>query len=316
MEQARKLQPLDLLKIYGEIAFEWHLQSDRISWSEHLSRLISPEASLVTGGAYLNLLSPHALDTRMKALAEARTSKDHAYVCQYALSLPSFQKTLVREEGQISFEGGEPKTLQGNVRFMDEDVDTHAQHQQPLGGYDALTGFPSKEVLFENLASVLEQASYSGLPGAYAVISLDRLTYLAAKYGYETLFEIFKGVGERLRHEIRFNDMIGRTSGSCLGMVLQDCDRWGVVRTADRLLKSVKNLPLATQAGPVEVTLSAAGLVFPERALSAEDVMRQTEQYLFDHQNQKGIGIAITPYGESLQSVPEPKDEAQRRRFR
>lgn len=25
MEQAKKLQPLDLLKIYGDIAFEWHL---------------------------------------------------------------------------------------------------------------------------------------------------------------------------------------------------------------------------------------------------------------------------------------------------
>lgn len=316
MDQAKKLQPLDLLKIYGDINFEWHLIDDRISWSQHLSRLISPDASLATGAAFLNLISPQGLSVRLKAIDEARTSQDHAFVCQYALNLPDFQRTLVREEGQIHYDGLEPKIFQGSLRFLDEVHDTDASMEQPMGGYDALTGFPSKEVLFENLASVLEQASYSGLPGAYAAISLDRLTYLTAKYGYDVLMELFKGTGERLRHEIRFNDMIGRTSASCLGMVLQDCDKWGAVRTADRLLKAVKNQPLATQAGPIEVTLSAAALVFAERALSADDVMRQTEQYLFDHQSQKGLGIAVTPYGESLQSVPEPQSEAQRRRFR
>jgi diguanylate cyclase (GGDEF)-like protein len=315
MERAQKLEPLDLLKMYGELSFEWSLKDDRIHWTGPVSRLISPDIPLVSGGSYHNLLGIEAFETRMKAIDEARHHIDGVYVCQYVLDLPHYEHTLVKEEGQIVFERGEPLYLKGALRFLDA---ASAVADEEVGvmprGYDALTGYPHKEVLYENLASLIEQTAYSGISGAYLAVCIDRLTYLNAKYGYTVMKELFKGASERLRQEIRFNDAIGRTSSSCLGVVLQDCDRWGIVRTADRLTRIIEATPLSTSAGDLTLCLSAGGLVFPDHQLTAEVVMLKAEQFLFEAQANKGIGSAWTPYGESVPAVATPLNRASTRR--
>lgn len=315
MESAKKLQPLDLLKIYGDISFEWSLLEDTIEWSGSLNRLISPDISLSTGGSFNNLLSVESFSVRMRAIDEARSAQDHAYVCQYTIDLPHYEHALLREEGCLVMEGGQPVALTGSVRFLDaQELDEEEHHETASSGYDTWTGYPTKEVLYENLASLLEQSAHSGLSGAYLAICVDRLTYLNARYGYAVMMEIFKSISERLRHEIRFNDRIGRTSSSCLGIVLQDCDRWGIVRTADRLTKAAETTALQTSVGPVTVTLSAGGVVFPDKGLSADLVMTKAEHYLFEAQIRKGLGGMATPYGESIQDPHLDQTTSQQRR--
>lgn len=315
MESAKKLQPLDLLKIYGDISFEWSLLDDAIEWSGSLNRLISPDISLSTGGSFNNLLSVESFSIRMRAIDEARSAQDHAYVCQYIIDLPHYEHALLREEGRLVMEGGQPVSLIGNVRFLDaQELDEDEHHETATSGYDTWTGYPTKEVLYENLASLLEQSTYSGLSGAYLAVCVDRLTYLNARYGYSVMMEIFKSVSERLRHEIRFNDRIGRTSSSCLGIVLQDCDRWGIVRTADRLTKAAEITALQTSVGPVTITLSAGGIVFPDKGLTADLVMAKAEHYLFEAQIRKGLGGMATPYGESAQEPHLDQATSQQRR--
>lgn len=303
MENVQKLEPLDLLKMYGELSFEWSLEEDRIHWTGPVSRLISPDIPLVSGGSYHNLLSIEAFEIRMRAIDEARHHIDGVYVCQYALDLPHFEHTLVKEEGRLVFERGEPLYLKGSLRFLENSTSEKDQDQESVlrhSGYDALTGYPQKEVLYENLASLIEQTAYSGISGAYLAVCIDRLTYLNAKYGYDVLKDLLKGASERLRQEIRFNDAIGRTSSSSFGVVLQDCDRWGIIRTADRLTRVIESVPIATSAGNINLCLSAGGLVFPDHQLTAEVVMLKAEQFLFEAQANKGIGASWTPYGESV----------------
>ncbi len=315
MEPAQRLEPIDLLKIYGNIEFDWNLRTDQIDWLGPLNRLISPEISLVTGSSYNNLLSPINLVKRLQGIDKIHESVNHDYSCAYTLTLPNHEPAAVYEEGTLHMDHeNNPLSLSGFIRFVDaNEVDLSLA---PQGGYDAWTGFPSKEVLFENLASFLEQSTQSKMPGAYLSLSVDCLTYISCRYGSEVALDIFKKVAEKLKSSIRFNDSIGRTSSCCLGIILQDCDRWGIVRASDRLSKTISDHPFNVEEGTLKVRISSGGLVFPDPSLTAENVMHKTERYLFEAQAVSGSGISWTPYGEGVKDLERPSDTTSRRHRR
>ena len=174
MEPAERMQPVDLLKIYGNIEFDWNLRTDAIEWIGPFDRLFSPDIPLSSGSSFNNLLSPESFTIRMSALDEGRLGKDHSYICQYLIELPNHEKTCLREEGRISYDkAGAPLSISGSIRF----IDNHTISDSQETGYDEWTGFPTKEILFENLISLLEQSHRSGMPGAYLAISVYRLSY-------------------------------------------------------------------------------------------------------------------------------------------
>ena len=109
--------------------------------------------------------------------------------------------------------------------------------------------------------------------------------------------DIIKKIAEKLRQCIRFNDYIGRTSSCCLGVILQDCDKWGIVRAADRLIKTTESTPIETSVGSLYINISVGGDVFSEDALTPAHLILHAEQYLFEMQALKGPGVAATPYG-------------------
>jgi diguanylate cyclase (GGDEF)-like protein len=309
MEQAQRLEPIDLLRIYGNIEFDWNLATDHIDWLGPLNRLISPEISLVTGSSFNNLLTPQNFIRRLEGLDQARQSKGNTYDCEYTLTLPNHETATVYEEGTLHYDhAGNPFSLSGFIRFIDIN-ETHLA-LAPLDGYDAWTGFPTKEILFENLASLLEQSNQSKMPGAYLSLSVDCLTSMSCRFGCDVAFDLFKQVADKLRAAIRFNDSIGRTSSACLGIILQDCDRWGIVRASDRLSKCIEDTSFQTSAGPLKVKISSGGIVFPEQSLTAVNVMKKSEQYLFEAQAVRGSGVAWTPYGEGVQDLERPNKKA------
>lgn len=310
MEQARRLEPIDLLRLYGNIEFDWCLVTDHIEWFGPLNRLISPEVSLVTGSSYNNLLSPDNLLKRLQGLTfdSLSESEEQSYSARYRLSLPNYETAEVCEEGTLCRDHtGSPLSLSGFIRFTDQEEQLASSTVSD--GYDPWTGFPTKEILFENLASFLEQSKQSQMPGAYLSLSLDCLTHISCLYGPQVVQDLFKQVAETLRSSIRFNDTIGRTSCCCFGLILKDCDRWGVVRAAQRLVKNLKETTFQTSAGPLKIKVSAGGLVFPEPSLTAVAVMRKAEHYLFDAQSLAGSGSSWTPYGEGIQDLERPKEE-------
>ena len=314
MEQAQRIEPVDLLRIYGNIEFDWNLVTDSIDWIGPLNRLISPDVPLVTGSSYNNLLTPHNFIKRLKGLDKGRHSQKNQYDCEYTLNLPHHETAAVYEEGVLHYDHeGNPFSLSGFIRFID--VDEEENHRDPLTptsyeGYDCWTGFPTKEVLFENLASLLEQSLQTKMPGAYLSLSVDCLTAISCRFGCDVAFDLFKQVADKLRSSIRFNDSIGRTSSSCLGIILQDCDRWGIVRASDRLTKCIEETSFTTKAGDLRVKVSSGGIVFPERSLTAENMMKKSEQYLFEAQAVRGSGVSWTPYGEGVKELERPNKKA------
>lgn len=299
---AKKLEAIDLIKLYGLIEYQWDLKTDVIDWRGPINKLLSPETPLTLGSSFNNALDAENFWLRLYTLTKV-SPKNSKFNIRYNLSLPNYSRCPVEEKGEILYdEQNQPIGIQGGLKFLDEDPNSTLP--QNLSGYDPLTGFSEKDVLLETLASHLEQSEQSGVPSAYIAATIDRLTLFACTYGLKASELLIKEVTEAIRGAIRFNDFMGRTSGCCFGIILKDCDRWGIIRASDRLISAVQKMKLVIKDGiNVGATISLGGLVFPGETLEAQRVMQRAERYLFEAQNVKGSNVAGMPYG--AKTMPE-----------
>ncbi|MBL9029088.1 MAG: GGDEF domain-containing protein [Caedimonas sp.] len=301
---AKKMEAIDLIRLYGLIDYQWDLRIDMIDWRGPINKLLSPETPLTLGSSFNNMLDTENFWLRLQALIQA-SPKSPQFSIRYHLSLPGYARCPVEDRGEVLYDGqGQAIGIRGSLKFLDEDADN--TFRQNLSGYDPLTGFSEKEVVLETLTSHLEQSQQSGVPGAYLAVTIDRLTLFSCTYGLKATEVLIKEVTEAIRSAIRFNDFMGRTSGCCFGIILKDCDRWGIVRTSDRLISAVQQKKFVLEDGvEVSATISLGALVFPGESLEARKVMQRAERYLFEAQSIKGSNIAGTPY--SMNTMPELK---------
>ena len=313
---ARKLEAIDLIKLYGIIQYQWDLRRDTINWRGPINKLLSPETPLISGSSFNNTLDSKNFWIRLQALTEA-TIENPSFSIKYNLCLPNYNHCYVEEKGQVLFSPeGSPLGIQGDLKFLDNDFESPPS--RPLSGYDALTGFSEKEVSLETLISYLEQSHLSGIPGAYIVVTIDQLTLFACQYGLKSTEILIKETTEAVRSAIRFNDFMGKTSSCCFGIVLKDCDRWGIIRAADRLISAAQNMNITTKSGEeVKVSISLGGIVFPNETLDAPKIMQRAERYLFEAQSIKGGNVAGTPYhtrtAPDLERPVETQEKGKRR---
>lgn len=299
---ARKLEAIDLIKLYGVIQYQWDLRRDSINWRGPINKLLSPETPLILGSSFNNTLDSNNFWLRMQALTQA-TVENPKFTVKYNLCLPNYHHCYVEEKGEVLYgSDGTPLGIEGDIRFLDSDHDVPPS--RPLSGYDTLTGFSEKEVSLETLISYLEQSQLSGIPGAYIVVTIDQLTLFACQHGLKATENLIKETTEAVRHAIRFNDFMGKTSSCCFGIVLKDCDRWGIIRTADRLISAAQQMNIKTESGQeTKVSISLGGIVFPNEQMDAPKIMQRAERYLFEAQSIKGGNVAGTPY--STRTAPD-----------
>ena len=282
------MSPLELLKLYGKVKFSWDLEMDTLIWEGPISKILVDNRPLHTGSGYLNCLTSYNFWKRFEGIAAQTTPQ---YQVTYDFSLPDHSFCTVRETGEIIVIKGR-KLLKGYLEFLDDHAETSSGKLK--SGYDPMTGFPTKEVLLENLSSIFDQSKDSVTPGGYLVFSLDRVSWIFWRYGIETLRKLITISGERLREGIRFNDFLGRTSGICYGVVLKDTDEWGVYQAAQRIVNACHNMDIETDQGVFKATISVGGASF-SHYLDPIDIMYAAEASLFDVQNQKGVGVFARP---------------------
>ena len=297
MEQlaVKKLETIDLIRLYGVMDYQWDLKSDVIQWRGPLNRLLSPETPLISGSRFQNLLNSEDFWYRLDTLSRI-SKQDPLFKLHYKISFADHIYHPVEEKGEIVYNDQDlPMGILGSLRFLDEEPEDLPVRN--LAGYDQLTGFCGKEVVLETLVSHLDQTEQSGIPGAYLVATLDHFMFFWANYGIKATISLMKEASEALRQAIRFNDFIGKTSGCCFGIILKECDRWGIIRAANRLITSFEKKTFSLESGEkVKMTLSLGGLVFPGEVSEPQNLMRRAERYLFEAQSLKGGNIAGTPY--------------------
>lgn len=274
------LEILDLIKATKKIGYTWDLERDLIDWRGPLNLLLSPEAPFRSGSSYHNFLSTDDFYKRVQAMAHLKPITNE-YQCAYRLTLPNYKSCPISEEGEVFFNReGQPYKIQGTLTFLEDDLLDKINHT----GYDALTGLPEKELTLETLSCFIDQAVINRQGGAYIALTIDHLEHMSCLFGEQTTKIIIQKVGEALRGTIRFDDFIGRSSGCGFGIVLKDCDHWGLIRAYQRIAYAIQDLKIHQEDQLIKVPVSMGGVVFPREGFTPAKVIARAERYLFESQ--------------------------------
>lgn len=296
-----------LLSLYGNLYYDWDIEKDLIQWRGPASLLFGTKSDLFSGDVFLRRLPLEDFNARMEALGRCLKQKTPLKT-QFHLHWQEDLYSIVQEQATIFFKNQEiPHKIRGTIKILPQVL----SKPSPVLSKDAESSILSYEDLQKSLDSLIAKGEEEETSGAYLAISLDRMTQIVALSGQTGLGKVVKFITETLRQNIRTHDTMGRISGNTFGIILYNCDRWGIASASQRLLGKIQETQLQIGEKTFPLSISSGGVIFPCEGLKALDLMKEAESALEDAQNIKGVTRFWTPSLLKGPSEPEPiKDDA------
>jgi diguanylate cyclase (GGDEF)-like protein len=265
----------------GDIAYDWHLPSDRIVWRGQLGETvgITDPAALATGKALASRIDPADLAVRQERLNDHFASVA-PFDCDYRLRGEDGRFHWVQDRGRAERdETGRVVRVVGIMRVITSRKALEFRLER-LANFDELTGLANKLRLRDAVREIAERSVATGRSGAYLAIGIDKMTMINDAFGCEAADAVLVEVGQRLGRCLREGDMLGRVGGDRFGMLLVDCGEARIANLAEPILAAVSEAPIFTAAGPIYITISIGSVAFPRQASTAEDIMTRAETAL------------------------------------
>lgn len=129
-------------------------------------------------------------------------------------------------------------------------------HLVRLATTDTLTGLANRRHVLAELERELQRSDRTGKPLSILMLDLDRFKDVNDRFGHAVGDAVLAEVAARCRARLRAIDLCGRLGGEEFVVVLPESDAAGAAATARRLCADLAESPVATEAGPVPVTIS------------------------------------------------------------
>ena len=315
MQEAVHITPLQeelvrlraALAASGDMAYEWDLVSDRLSWfcgtEDSLGARLALQAG--TGDAYRDLIRKEDRTNRREGLEQLGGLRTQ-YDAEYRIALPGLGETWVHDRACAEIGAdGRPVRLTGVIRRIDANRMASRLRDSAIN-YDSLTGHFNRSRLREALEHALNYSRRYNVDGAYLVIGIDNLTMVNQALGHEAADAVLLAVGDRIDRCLRASDVIGRAGGDRFGVILSNVPESEIETAADKILEAVRHEPMETTEGPVSVTVSIGAVAFPGTVNSALDLMTRADVAL-QKAKHAGRDCAMT-YRVSPQQVRHHRD--------
>lgn len=267
----------------GDVVYSWDLVKDNISWVGNTSDMFGGGASdtVQTGDAFHERINPDDLKTRLKFLSKHFTTRE-PFDCEYRVRTEKGGFCWIHERAAADFsEAGQPIRLNGVLRV----ITGRKQHEillEQRANYDELTGLYNKSRLREAVDHALAYAERYSVAGGFLSVGIDKMAMINDAYGRQTADSVIVGVARRLEECLRATDVIGRIDGDSFGIVLGNADELGIAAAAEKILNLFRQAAVQTPVGPVQVTVTIGGAVFPGLIQTAHDLMASADSAMCD----------------------------------
>jgi diguanylate cyclase (GGDEF)-like protein len=310
-QSADTLDPGAIFVSVCEVPYHWGIDSDVLLWGANAGDVlaVSDLGAIASGQSYAQLVDAQSGRTRADAVMRSGSHDDGAgvpYQVQYALRPAANAEVLWIEDTGRWFAGpnGKPLRAHGVVRAINE---RHEREQElaHLSRLDTLTGEMNRWHMTELLAVTIEESVKVRSSCGFLLVAIDNLGRINDAYGFDIADAVIAAVARRIRTQLRGKDHLGRFSGNKFGIIINNCTPDDMLVAADRLLVGVRDEVIATEAGPVAVTVTIGGVTAPRHARTVREVLARAQDAL-DSAKAKRRG--------SFQAYrPNPEREAQRK---
>lgn len=280
--------PSAILASIGALAYEWDIATDRLTWGPNLAETLGPVASadLSTGLGYGERLGSESPTSRYDAIINS-TLRDEGsgapFQAIYALAPPrdiGGAAVWVEDCGKwFASKDGRPIRAHGVIRVVTEQYEQERQSAR-RSQIDALTGTMTRALLSEHAHRLLGQPEKNRKPFAILLVALENLFALNRTYGYDAGDEIIIVLAQRLRANLRANDLIARYAGNKFALLLENCDVEQARATGLRLIDVIGQTPFETSAGSVAASARIGAVVGPREGRTAAVLFQHAEEAL------------------------------------
>ena len=262
----------------GDVAYVWDLGSDTITWLGNPETIFGVTAAkrAVSGGGFHRSINPEDLLLRSRLLTQ-HVREGVPFDCEYRVRAEDGEVTWVHERGSVTLSaGGAPERLSGVLRPITARKENEFRLEYQAN-YDGLTGHYNRNRLREALDQAIAYGQRYGVSGAYFSVAIDQLSMITDAFDARTSDTVILTVGRRLDTFLRASDIIGRVGTNRFGIVITNCPEAEFDTVAEKILALVNREPVATPSGPLHVTASIGGVVFPELGQTAYDIMAKAD---------------------------------------
>jgi len=148
--------------------------------------------------------------------------------------------------------------------------------------HDHLTSLWNRGVILDLLDRELTRSQRENVCTAIVLGDLDHFKKVNDTYGHLVGDQVLREVARRLLSSVRSYDFVGRYGGEEFLIVLNNCRPDAALARAEQIRKSICARPVQTDAGPLEVTLSAGLLLSTDWGhRPAEDLIHEADSALY-----------------------------------
>jgi len=180
------------------------------------------------------------------------------------------------------------------------------QHARTLGDlredaaradHDGLTGIPNRRAFDAQLDGLIRSYHRYGRPFSLILLDVDHFKRINDTYGHEAGDAVLRSVAARVAGSVRDVDFAARYGGEEFAVLLPETGLAGAVETADRLRRSVADLPVEWRGQVIPVTISLGVAAVPECVANARDVLAAADQALYASKEAGRNRVSAAPYG-------------------
>ncbi len=249
---------------------------------------------IVVGANVVDLPHPHDAGKAKFNLVRALDDPAHSHRCEYRLNdggggwfwVEASTRALTDADGQVT----------GAVSVL-RDVSHHKRQEADLrmaAITDELTGLANRSGFVD--AFERELPATDRIETWVGLLDLDHFKTVNDRHGHLAGDEVLRAVANRLRAELRPDDVLARIGGEEFAVILVSCSETTASTIFERLRSSVCEAPVAVAPGvALSLTLSA-GFVKLTPELSREQILAAADEALYFSKragrNRVTIGIA------------------------
>lgn len=161
--------------------------------------------------------------------------------------------------------------------------DDFIHHQ---ANYDALTGLPNRNMLYDRIDQEIKKSHRSGLPMAILFLDLDGFKEINDTLGHDQGDSLLTEVAKRLSHCVREEDTVARQGGDEFSIILGQLKEVSIVEgIATAILNELKK-PFSLNAELVYISGSIGITFYPQDARCVDDLLKAADQAMYAAKDQ------------------------------
>jgi len=285
---ARSLpDPKTILNSIGEVIYDWNLLSDQIVWGPNAADVLglADLEPLSSGRGYGEYLAPESPASRFEAITTS-SKRDSGcgvpYKVTYGLAIKTAGGPVmwVEDTGRwFSGADARPARAHGIIRVVTEQYEAERRSTQ-IAQIDKLTQAVSRPYFIEQASAFLAETGQGAPNLAILIASIENLSFFNQTYGYAAGDELIAAVAAKIREQMRGSDVLARYGGNKFAMLLRSCDVERMAVAAERFLRAAEDAPMATSAGPLNVSMRIGGIAASAYSRNLQTLLHHAEEAL------------------------------------